>query len=63
MLPGLSSGSMIRETSASLLQTEGQEPGAEPTAGVCWPEARRRDKDDQQYNQVPDQGAVVQVEK
>ena len=54
---------MIRETSASLLQTEGQEPGAEPTAGIRWPEARRRDNDDQQYNQVPDQGAVVQVEK
>ena len=62
-MPGLSSGSMIRETSASLLQTEGQEPGGEPTAGVCWPEARRRDNDGQQYNQVPDKGAVVQVEK
>ena len=56
---------MVREDEASPVQAEGQEPVGEPTAGDCRPEARRRNSNDKRVNaaQVPDQGAVVQVEK
>ena len=54
---------MVRETVASLVQAEGQEPGGEPTAGVCWPEARQRDDDGKTITvaQVPDQGAECKM--
>ena len=59
VLPGLSRAIWYERMRPPLSRLRSQDLAGEPTAGDCWPEARRRDIV-VNATRIPDKGAVVQ---